>query len=348
MEETLGKRIASHRKGLSLTQDQLAEKLGVTAQAVSKWENDQSCPDIATLPRLAAIFDITTDELLGIPPRQPQEVAILSPEQDPHRPAFEFQFGDKDKEKDSGGSFELQFNTGRCGNIAMALWVLLTAGLLFFSYLRCDNFYSLWDCLWPTGLLVFGLFGLYPKFSFLRLGCALFGGYYIVNMLFGVLLRLNKGLALPLLLLFFGLAILTEALRKKGPSRVSVNEPHIEPNMVNKMDIDGETFHCSTSFGEDDHCPVMPRLSGGTAEVSFGDLTVDLSGCEAIAPNCPLDLKCSFGELTMLVPRGCKVVHTVKNAFGGLDIKGSPEPNAHTTLHLNCDVSFGAITIRYL
>ena len=36
-EETLGKRIAAHRKGLGLTQDGLAEQLGVTAQAVSKW-----------------------------------------------------------------------------------------------------------------------------------------------------------------------------------------------------------------------------------------------------------------------------------------------------------------------
>ena len=50
MEETLGKRIMRHRKALGLTQDQLAEQLGITAQAVSKWENDQSCPDIAMLP----------------------------------------------------------------------------------------------------------------------------------------------------------------------------------------------------------------------------------------------------------------------------------------------------------
>ena len=52
MEQTLGKRIIEHRKALGLTQDQLAEKLGVTAQAVSKWENDQSCPDITMLPKL--------------------------------------------------------------------------------------------------------------------------------------------------------------------------------------------------------------------------------------------------------------------------------------------------------
>ena len=65
MEQTLGKRIVLNRKRMHMTQDQLAEKLGVTAQAVSKWENDQSCPDIATLPKLAQIFGITVDELLG-------------------------------------------------------------------------------------------------------------------------------------------------------------------------------------------------------------------------------------------------------------------------------------------
>ena len=66
MEETLGKRIIANRKQLGMTQDKLAEQLGVTAQAVSKWENDQSCPDITMLPRLSEIFGCTTDELLGI------------------------------------------------------------------------------------------------------------------------------------------------------------------------------------------------------------------------------------------------------------------------------------------
>ena len=42
MEQTLGKRIVQHRKRLGMTQDALAEKLGVTAQAVSKWENEFS------------------------------------------------------------------------------------------------------------------------------------------------------------------------------------------------------------------------------------------------------------------------------------------------------------------
>ena len=63
--DTIGKRIAQHRKRMGLTQDQLAEKLGITAQAISKWENDLSCPDIAILPKLADYFGISIDELMG-------------------------------------------------------------------------------------------------------------------------------------------------------------------------------------------------------------------------------------------------------------------------------------------
>ena len=64
MNETLGKRIAALRRDKELKQDELAEKLGVTPQAVSKWENDQTCPDISLLPFLAGALGISVDELL--------------------------------------------------------------------------------------------------------------------------------------------------------------------------------------------------------------------------------------------------------------------------------------------
>ena len=64
MNETIGNRIAKYRKEKNLTQEALAEQLGVSAQAVSKWENDLSCPDISLLPKLCGILGITTDELL--------------------------------------------------------------------------------------------------------------------------------------------------------------------------------------------------------------------------------------------------------------------------------------------
>ena len=74
---SLGERIAYYRKKKELTQEQLAEKCTVTAQAVSKWENDVTSPDITLIPALAELFGITCDELLGV---QRAEVALVDPE----------------------------------------------------------------------------------------------------------------------------------------------------------------------------------------------------------------------------------------------------------------------------
>ena len=60
-----GQIIIKYRRALGLTQEGLAQKLGVTNQAVSKWESDQSCPDVALLPVLADLFGITSDQLFG-------------------------------------------------------------------------------------------------------------------------------------------------------------------------------------------------------------------------------------------------------------------------------------------
>lgn len=63
---TIGKNIAELRKSRGMTQEQLAETLGVSAQAISKWENDVTMPDILLLPVIAGCFDITVDELYGV------------------------------------------------------------------------------------------------------------------------------------------------------------------------------------------------------------------------------------------------------------------------------------------
>ena len=78
MNESIGSRICRYRKEKGLTQEELVNKLGVSAQAVSKWENDQSCPDISLLPQLCRVLGITTDELLT---GKTNEVKILAPEQ---------------------------------------------------------------------------------------------------------------------------------------------------------------------------------------------------------------------------------------------------------------------------
>jgi len=58
-----GKRIKAFRLRQNLTQERLSELLGVSSQAVSKWENDVNCPDISLLPELSAVLGVTLDEL---------------------------------------------------------------------------------------------------------------------------------------------------------------------------------------------------------------------------------------------------------------------------------------------
>ena len=74
----IGQNIAKWRRDKGLTQDQLAEQLLVSAQAVSKWENDVSMPDITMLPKLAEIFGVTIDQLFS---REPEpETQYIAPE----------------------------------------------------------------------------------------------------------------------------------------------------------------------------------------------------------------------------------------------------------------------------
>lgn len=61
---TMGAMLAALRKGRGMTQAELAEQMGVTDKAVSKWERDISCPDVNVLPRLAELFGVSVDELL--------------------------------------------------------------------------------------------------------------------------------------------------------------------------------------------------------------------------------------------------------------------------------------------
>ena len=64
--KTLGKKISEVRKLHGMTQEELAVKLNVTSQAVSKWENDLSIPDLPTLIELSDLFHISLDELVKL------------------------------------------------------------------------------------------------------------------------------------------------------------------------------------------------------------------------------------------------------------------------------------------
>lgn len=81
MQETFGQRFQRLRKNAGLTQEEVATKLNITAQAVSKWENDVSAPDISVLVELSDILNVSLDELLGkervttlVPPEQRKDI----------------------------------------------------------------------------------------------------------------------------------------------------------------------------------------------------------------------------------------------------------------------------------
>lgn len=339
MEDTIGKRIIHNRKRLGLTQDALAEQLGVTAQAVSKWEHDQSCPDITTLPKLAEIFGITTDELLGHTTAREAEVIA-------------------DDENDGGhsqqGKWELQWDPGKKTGIAFAAFVLLVGTLMLLSKIFTWEV-SFWSILWPSALLIFGLDGLFPKFSFFRLGCSIFGAYFLVSNLNIWELSIAGELILPIIIVLFGISLLVDALRKPNKSRFRVwhNGDTICDQGGNSETkshycVDGESFECSVSFGESTRSISLPRLSYGDVSCSFGELTVDLSGCEEIAENCEIEASCSFGELVLLVPGKYRVEPESSTAFASFTVSGYPAPSPAAIIRLDASVNFGEIEVRYI
>ena len=72
---SIGKSIAKYRKAKGFTQEELGAKLGVTNQAVSKWESEVSMPDIMLLPEIATVLNITLDDLYGIV-KEPKKVSV--------------------------------------------------------------------------------------------------------------------------------------------------------------------------------------------------------------------------------------------------------------------------------
>ena len=77
----IGKNIKRLRLNKGITQEQLADVLHLSAQAVSKWENDQTCPDITSLPKLAKILGVTVDELLSGKEETEPVARVLAPEE---------------------------------------------------------------------------------------------------------------------------------------------------------------------------------------------------------------------------------------------------------------------------
>ena len=335
MEQTLGKRIMQYRKNKGLTQDKLAEALGVTPQAVSKWENDQSCPDISTLPKLAEIFGITTDELLGHESQKVHQAQIVEDPQEDPSAGLHVQ----------KGNWEFKYEAGKQGAIFFALLVLSVGILALLNEFLHWNA-SFWSILWPTALLVFGIQGLCKKFSFFSVGSILFGGYFLLDNL--NILHFDLGdIFFPVIVILFGLSLLADALRKPKKSRFVVNAPKNEKSRSD-FTVEDTRFVCDASFGDSTQYVSLAQLSRGEIDCSFCNLTVDLSGCATVSEDCRVEADCSFGNLNILVPSRYQVISKVDTSFGDVRISGNPDEIPIGTIHMDCDVSFGQIAIQYI
>lgn len=325
MEQTLGKRIMQHRKRLGLTQDQLAESLGVTAQAVSKWENDQSCPDINMLPKLAQLFGTTVDSLLGSDTQPVYEAEVV-------------------QQEETKKNWEFHWDSGNRSRIGLAVGILaIGIQLIASSYLQRDL--SFGTLLWPTALLIFGAFGLFPNFSLFRFGCFIFGGYFLLEKWELLPIPLGDNIAFPVILVLLGLSLLMDATKNK-------KKPTISFSNNGKQNYDysyGEdSFALDTSFGSMTQVVTLAKLRKGSIDACFGNYTVDLTQVNTVTEDCRVDVDSSFGQVILLVPSHFRVHNAPSTSFGNVEVIGSPDAQPMGTIHLNADISFGKLIIQYV
>ena len=341
MEQTIGKRIMTLRKSRGMTQDQLAEKVGVSAQAVSKWENDISCPDISLLPKLAEIFQVTTDSLLGVPEKA--EIVPAPPKQS----GFHAHIGEEDDDEEEDGpkaGFTFQFDIGKKDLPWFATAVLLFAvGLLLNRTLLAPlGEARIWDLIWPSVLLAWGLSSLWEKISLWAVGLTGFGGYYLLaNMhILGRWGSLSWKILLPILLVLWALSMFSDHFR--GTNHTGHSNPEVSRNYKTE---DGKLCFDS-SFGSEQIVLDEPVFRGGNVDISFENFILDLTGCQSVEPGSKLLLDISFGSVTLKLPRNWKVQEQFDHSFSSISTHGSPDPAADQLLIVESDLSFGTLDIQ--
>lgn len=345
---TLGKRILYYRKRMGMTQDQLAEQMGVSAQAVSKWEHDLSCPDVTSLPRLAEIFGISTDELLGIASSQSQTVkeAIIDDE-------------DAEEDADENDAMKPPFwkTLRRFGDRYLwALYLIALGGVYLATELLQINA-DFWDICWPMSILFFGLYwGLHNA---LPLGglCVLGGGYLLLENLGLVEEKfVTWPLILGLTLVFLGASIILK--RYIRPKR-SKSKRHYSTHTTTYGAASGSerptrVYNSSGGFIQADYAFCSDRITvneeefgGGDVDVAFGSLVVDLRNCARATPGCTLKMDVSFGSLVILAPSHFRIDVELDRAGSSCDTTGMPVPDA-APIRLYGDCAFSSLKIQYV
>ncbi|MDO4572020.1 MAG: helix-turn-helix domain-containing protein [Clostridia bacterium] len=329
---TMGRRIMTLRKEQGLTQEQLAEKLGVSAQAVSKWENDISCPDISLIPQLADVLRVSTDELLGAKPVEPRVVVVDS------------SGSNAQGKKKNGSSFIFHFNWN--GGIIFAV-ALIVVGLSFLLQRLGLLPFNVWSVIWPAVILAVGVSWLVNDLSVFGLGVALLGLYYLLFNLQATRFELSWGVIWPCLIVLFGISILLDKLvknkkRAHGCRRGNKHAP------VSEYSESAGYIQYDCAFSEDNRKVTAETFMGGNIDMSFGKSVLDLTSCKSFRPGAVLDVDVSFGSFELLLPRSVAVQLDENKAFGSITVRGSADAGATEALFIKGEVSFGSLLVRYL
>ncbi len=331
-QQSMGKRIMQLRKEKGYTQEQLAEMMGVSAQAVSKWENDVSCPDISILPQLAEKLGVTTDELLGVKPIEPKVVIVDA----------------QKANKDGDGSFSVSWdgsNNAKKDGIWFAILIIALGAAFLIQRLGLVSF-GIWGIVWPAVIIGLGVSWMVKRFSFFALAVAGLGLYFLLFNLEVISLVLTWGIIWPSLLVLLGLTILYEALIPHKHKWCGV---HIAGDKDKRSQYREENgfvnYECS--FSEENRKVAVEDFLGGDIEISFGKSELDLTNVKRVNQNAKLDVDVSFATFDLIVPKTMRVFLKSDKSFGSIQMNGEPNADAMQALNVDGDVSFGTMNIFY-
>ena len=193
-----------------------------------------------------------------------------------------------------------------------------------------------------------GLSMLTHRFSCFSIGLMLVGGYSLLTAFGFLSIGFRWSVLIPVFLLLWGVSLLVDYFcgrrRKQHHVRASYGGKFTQDTRC-----DNGHLSCELSFGSCRVPVVTPLLRSGKIEASFGDFTVDLSGCEAVQDNCPLTVETNFGSLTLLVPDRFAVTVSGKDTTAAsLNQRGTPCEHPEAQILLDADLSFGSLEIKYI
>lgn len=330
-QQNFGKRIMMLRKEKGYTIDQLASKTGVSAQTVSKWEDNTSRPDIMVLPILAEAFGITTDELLSTQLNEPHVVVTGS---------------SKTRQNDENG-----YSTSTSHEKRSGIWIAITVILvgLVFLLSRMDMLpdgavTTLLAIVWPSVMIGLGISWFIKSWSPLGIGVGALGLYFLLFNLGVITYVLSWRVIWPVLIILLGLTILFDNLLPKRRKWRDCRNHHRASSYT---ESDG-FIRYSCAFSEDHHRVANKQFAGADIDLSFGKSVLDLTQVNHVLPNSLIDAEISFGSLEIFLPRSIHLQISSDKAFGSIRVNGGSDANAPYTILMDGDVSFGSLTIRYI